>query len=251
MVHQPFRWASVTKMVTAWAVLVAVEEGTVDLDGPAGPPGATLRHLLAHASGLGQEGREPIGPPGQRRIYSNTGYRILVEVLEQRSGIGWMTYVRSAVLDPLGMAATTFLPDHPSGLAAAGLTGPVGDLLRFGLELADPRLIDPSTAREATGVQFPGLAGDLPGFAHMNEDDWGLGPEVRGTKFPHWTGANNSPQTYGHFGRSGSFLWVDPVAGVLAGGLANRPFSLWASRAWPRLADALLAESADVRASGN
>ncbi|HEX7443763.1 MAG TPA: serine hydrolase, partial [Acidimicrobiales bacterium] len=46
-------WASVTKLATALAVLVAVEEGTVDLDQPAGPPGSTVRHLLAHASGLG------------------------------------------------------------------------------------------------------------------------------------------------------------------------------------------------------
>ncbi len=47
-----FRFASVTKPVTALAVLVAAEEGTIDLDEPAGPPGSTVRHLLAHASGL-------------------------------------------------------------------------------------------------------------------------------------------------------------------------------------------------------
>src|SRR5688572_4654286 len=44
-----FRWASVTKPVTALALLVAAEEGTVDLDEPAGPPGFTVRYLLAHA----------------------------------------------------------------------------------------------------------------------------------------------------------------------------------------------------------
>ena len=52
-------WASVTKLLTGLALLVAVEEGTVDLDEPAGPPGSTLRHLLAHASGL---------PPDERNI---------------------------------------------------------------------------------------------------------------------------------------------------------------------------------------
>src|SRR6187455_2315281 len=45
-------WASVTKLVSALAVLIAVEHGLVRLDDPAGPPGSTLRHLLAHASGL-------------------------------------------------------------------------------------------------------------------------------------------------------------------------------------------------------
>src|SRR5687767_190463 len=54
-----FRWASVTKLATALAVLVAVEEGVVDLEEPAGPEGATVRHLLAHASGLPFDG----GPP--------------------------------------------------------------------------------------------------------------------------------------------------------------------------------------------
>src|SRR4249919_322084 len=60
--------ASVTKLVTALATLVAAEEGTVDLDEPGGPPGATVRHLLAHASGLPFEGETPIAVPGRRRI---------------------------------------------------------------------------------------------------------------------------------------------------------------------------------------
>src|SRR5262245_48394590 len=65
------RLASVSKPVTALATLVAAEEGVVDVDEPAGPPGSTVRHLLAHTSGLPFEGVEPIGRPGQRRIYSN------------------------------------------------------------------------------------------------------------------------------------------------------------------------------------
>ena len=47
-----FRLASVTKLLTAYATLIAVEEGAVDWDTPAGPPGSTVRHLAAHASGL-------------------------------------------------------------------------------------------------------------------------------------------------------------------------------------------------------
>src|SRR6267154_5405640 len=67
-----FEWASVTKLATAVTVLVACEEGIVDLDEPAGPPGSTVRHLLAHASGLPPDGTVPTAPPGSRRIYSNT-----------------------------------------------------------------------------------------------------------------------------------------------------------------------------------
>jgi CubicO group peptidase (beta-lactamase class C family) len=91
-------------------------------------------------------------------------------------------------------------------------------------------------------VHFPGLAGVLPGFQRFDPCDWGLGVEIRGSKQPHWTGPANSPATFGHFGRSGSFLWVDPVAGRACVGLADRPFGPWAARAWPVLADAVVAE---------
>jgi CubicO group peptidase (beta-lactamase class C family) len=47
----------------------------------------------------------------------------------------------------------------------------------------------------------------------MDPNDWGLGFELRDTKEPHWTGTRNSPRTYGHFGGSGSFLWLDPEPG--------------------------------------
>ena len=60
-----FPWASVTKLATAVAMLVAAEEGIVDLDEPAGPPGSTFRHLLAHASGLPFDHGAPIARPGR------------------------------------------------------------------------------------------------------------------------------------------------------------------------------------------
>src|SRR6266508_4888796 len=69
--EQELRWASVTKPVTALAALVALEEGTIDLDDPAGPPGSTVQHLLAHASGLPLNEGPPMTEPGRRRIYSN------------------------------------------------------------------------------------------------------------------------------------------------------------------------------------
>jgi CubicO group peptidase (beta-lactamase class C family) len=247
-VDRPYPWASVTKPITALAVLVAVEEGTLDLDEPAGPPGSTVRHLLAHASGLGPEGRTPLSAPGRRRIYSNAGFEWLATLLAERSGMPFSGYVTDGVLGPLAMADTR-LPDGAS--AASGLHGPLRDLQRLAHELLSPTLISVTTFETATSVAFPGLAGVLPGFGRFEPCDWGLGVEVRGTKHPHWTGDHNSPQTFGHFGQSGSFVWVDPVAGVACAGLAVRPFGPWAAEAWPRLADAVLADHARDRAAAD
>src|SRR5205823_2618795 len=80
------RIASVTKLITAYATLIAVEEGTVGLHDPAGPPGATVRHLLAHAAGYGFDGAMPIVRPGRRRIYSNTGIEVLAGHVATRAG---------------------------------------------------------------------------------------------------------------------------------------------------------------------
>ena len=237
-----YPWASVTKPATALAVLVAVEEGTLTLDQPAGPPGSTVRHLLAHTSGLGPEEGPPVEQPGRRRIYSNAGFVVLGRVVEEASGMPFADYLSAGVLEPLGMTATALADGPAPGAAAAGLVGPLVDLVALGREWARPTLVSASTWRDATSVQFAGLAGVLPGFGPSDPCDWGLGVEVRGAKRPHWTGPSNSPATYGHFGQSGSFLWVDPVAEVLCCGLADRPFGVWASRAWPALAEAVLAE---------
>jgi CubicO group peptidase (beta-lactamase class C family) len=232
------RWASVTKLVTAGAVLVAAEEGILDLDEPAGPPGSTIRHLLAHASGLPFEGSEPIARPGQRRIYSNSAYELLGSILEGRAGIGFDAYMRAAILDPCGVQETA-LEDTP----AAGLVGPLTDLAAFACALFAPPFIAPETFAEARAVAFPGLAGVIPGLGRFDPCDWGLGFELRNGKSPHWTGTRNSPETFGHFGGSGSFLWLDPSARVALVCLADLELDDWALEAWPPLSDAVLEEA--------
>jgi CubicO group peptidase (beta-lactamase class C family) len=82
-----FEWASVTKLVIALAVLVAVERDLVGLDDAAGPPGSTVRHLLAHTSGLAFDGDALLAPPGRRRIYSNAGFDMLGAVVAERTGL--------------------------------------------------------------------------------------------------------------------------------------------------------------------
>jgi CubicO group peptidase (beta-lactamase class C family) len=231
-----FPWASVTKLLTGLAILVALEEGTVDLDEPAGPPGATLRHLLAHASGLPVDGERPIAEPARRRIYSNTGIELAAGLLEQQAEMPFADYFAHAVAGPLGLVGRF------GGSPAHGYRGPLEDLLALGRELLRPSLVAPETLAEATTVQFPGLSGVLPGLGRMEPNDWGLTFELRDAKAPHWTGTRNSERTFGHFGASGTFLWVDPEVEVACGVLTDRRFGDWAKEAWPRFSDAVLAE---------
>jgi len=116
------------------------------------------------------------------------------------------------------------------------------DVLAFGRELLRPTLVAAETHAEMVSVQFPGIDGVLPDFGRFAPLDWGLGVEIKGGKKPHWSGEQTSPRTFGHFGGSGTFLWVDPVADIACAALTTRPFGDWAKLAWPQLSDAVLAE---------
>src|SRR5439155_2383999 len=167
---------------------------------------------------------------------SNRGLDLLAEYVATRTGDPFDAHARRTVLDPLGMSGTEL-----AGRGASGASGPLRDVLALGRELLVPTLV-PALMAEATAVAFPGLPGVLPGFGRQDHNDWGLGFEIRDGKRPHWTGTHNAPETFGHFGQSGSFLWVDPVAGLACAGLADRAFGDWAARCWPELADAVLDE---------
>ncbi|MCV7101922.1 serine hydrolase domain-containing protein [Mycobacterium palustre] len=237
-----FPLASVTKPLAARAVQVAVEEGVVELDTEAGPPGSTVRHLLAHASGLALESDRVLAPPGTRRVYSNYGFAVLARAVEEQSGIEFGRYLAEAVCEPLGMAATRLA----GGAAAAGFgaTSTVADLAAFAGDLLRPATVSPQLHAEATTVQFPGLDGVLPGYGTQRPNDWGLGFEIRDSKAPHWTGSRNSARTYGHFGQAGGFIWVDPELDLAVVALTDRDFGEWALRPWPAFSDAVIAEYA-------
>jgi CubicO group peptidase (beta-lactamase class C family) len=231
-----FRWASVTKLVTALAVLDAVEDGLIDLDEAAGPPGSTVRHLLAHASGLGFEGETVLARPGTRRIYSNPGYDLLGALVAERDGLAFEQTLGRRILGPLGMAGT-----HLVARPSEGLQGPLRDLAAFARELLHPTLVTRATLDDATTTAFPGLVGVLPGVGRFEPLDWGLGFELRDAKSPHWTGSRNSPATFGHFGGSGAFLWVDPALDRSLVCLTDRDFGPWSLAAWPPFSDAVVA----------
>jgi D-alanyl-D-alanine carboxypeptidase len=147
-----FEIGSVTKQMTAAAVMLLVEEGRVALDDPLSkylpdtPEGwghVTVRHLLTHTSGLrnytGLTGFElterltrdefikRLAPhplafrPGDQHSYGNTNYSLLGYVVEAASGQGYWQFVSARLFGPLGMRATTdrdprrLVPNRASG----------------------------------------------------------------------------------------------------------------------------------------
>jgi len=236
-VDRVFPLASVTKLLVAYAALIAQEEGAIEFGQPAGPPGSTIRHLLAHTSGLAFGEHKVVAEPGTRRLYSSAGFEVLADAVAEATGIEFPKYLSEAICEPLGMTGTAL-----TGPAGAGASSTCADLIHFAAELQAPTLIDPTTLAAATRVVFPGLNGVLPGLGHQRPNDWGLGFEIRDRKSPHWTGGSSSPETFGHFGQSGTFLWVDPKAGVAGIALTDRDFGDWARTAWPAFTDGVLAE---------
>ena len=242
---RPFLLASVTKPLFALAVLVAVEEGTMALDQPLGPEGSTVAHLLSHSSGLALEADStstaaivegPVfAPVGSRRIYSNYGFELLGQALAGASGLTADQYFHEAVVMPLGLGDTRL-----EGSPAHGAISTLADLVVVVGELLAPTVISAQTLERATAPYLPDLPGVLPGFGRQNPNPWGLGFEIKGTKSPHWTAGGNSRRTFGHFGRAGTFLWVDPDARIGAVGLSDREFGPWAAQAWPEFSQAVL-----------
>ena len=144
-------------------------------------------------------------------------------------------YVHAAVCVPLEIGL------DPRGDPASGMHACLEDVLAIGNELLRPTLVAHETLDEMTSVQFPGLAGVLPDYGRFDPLDWGLGVQLN-PPTPTWMGSRVSRRAYGHFGGSGTFLWVDPEAEVVCAALTDREFDEWAKEVWPRLSDAVMDE---------
>jgi CubicO group peptidase (beta-lactamase class C family) len=239
---RPFRLASLSKPMAAWATLVAVEEGVVALDDAVGQPGCTLRHLLAHAGGYPFEGATPVAAPERRRIYSNTGIELAADHVATRAAMPFDAYLAAAVFEPLAMTSAEL-----RGSPAHAVRASAAEVASFLAELQRPQLVHADTAADAFRTHWPDLAGIVPGVGRFDPCPWGLGFEVRGDKAPHWTGRTNSRATVGHFGGAGTMMWIDPAAGCGLVALTDRPFDDWsieAMRSWSTLSDAVVAEMA-------
>jgi CubicO group peptidase (beta-lactamase class C family) len=230
--------ASLAKPLAAATVLLEVQAGHASLDEPAGPTaeqGATLRHLLGHAAGLGFEDGERTMAPGARRIYSNWGYEVAAALVADRAGVPFADLLRERLTGPLGMHDTAL-----DGSPAHAVTSTVEDLARFVSELLAPTVLDATTHQLLTTAAYPELDGVLPGFGRQRPNGWSLGLEVRGAKDPHWSGTRLASQAVGHFGRTGSLLWADPTRQVGLATLSGRDFGDWARDAWPQLNDRVI-----------
>lgn len=230
-----YKLASVTKLLSTYAFLVALEEEAFALDDRAGPNGATVRHLMAHTSGYDFDSEAIKFQVGAKRGYSNTGFEKLAEYLQDKTEMSMTDYVCEAVFAPLRMNHTSIV-----GSCAKDGLSTAQDLAKFASELLTPTILTKETLENATRVHFDGLSGILPGYGRQNPNDWGLGFEIRSTKNPHWTGSNLPAQTFGHFGQSGTFLWVDPIHKLACVTLTDRPFGKWAVETWAAFNDAVL-----------
>ena len=83
----------------------------------------------------------------------------------------------------------------------------------------------------------------VPDLGSYDPNPWGLGFEIKGAKVPHWTAPGGSPRTFGHFGGSGTFLWVDPDARLACVVLTDREFGAWAPPLRADLSARVLAEA--------
>jgi len=228
--------ASVTKPLTAWGALVAVDRGLVDLDESAGPAGSTVLNLLDHTSGLPMEGSDPQKAPGERRIYSNAGFDALAAHVADAVGMDFADWMLREVTLPLGMEQTDV-----TGRPSAGAFSTIEDLLIFGREVLRPTLIPAALRDLALTVSHPGLRGIVPGYGSYPDNQWGLGFELKGVKSPHWLGDAFPPETAGHFGALGSFLFIDRSHDVAAAFLSGVPFGDEHKRIWPPLTEEIVA----------
>ncbi|HIW96317.1 MAG TPA: beta-lactamase family protein [Candidatus Corynebacterium gallistercoris] len=235
-----FRLASVSKLLTSYAVAMAVEEGafgfddTVKLENYEGDTPPTVRQLLAHAGGVAFGEWAQQKAPETRRIYSSAGYEMLAAFLEAKTGIGFADYCQEGLNEPLGMNVDF------SGSAGHGFSGSVDDLAAFAAEVLEPKLLAPETVAEMVSVQYGELGGVVPGYGMFKPCPWGLGFEIHGSKGAestadagkHWLAPSMPAEVAGHFGQSGTFLWVAPEHKLAAVVLTDRDFGDWAKPLW-------------------
>tara|TARA_R110000868_G_scaffold411617_1_gene706166 strand:- start:249011 stop:250801 length:1791 start_codon:yes stop_codon:yes gene_type:complete len=129
-----FEIASLTKIITACAVMSLVEEGKVGLDDsiaahlpgvPEDKRGITIRHLLTHTSGMPRFGPggggddlelavggylsgPPSSSPGEQSEYWNGGYALLAGIIERVSGETYQRFCERRVFEPAGITRSGF-----------------------------------------------------------------------------------------------------------------------------------------------
>lgn len=180
----------------------------------------------------------PTQPTYHHVQYSNLAYLILGALLEAVTGLpcaealaqtvlrplgirGWLGYnpdvVHAVIGDIRGTHRGTELETFNSpfwrslALPSGGLCTDAAGALTL-VQSFDPMhgFLSPERAEDATTDQTRGLAGGFLKPLWWEQSSWGLGPELRGNKSPHWVDASFPPHSYGHSGASGMIAWNDP-----------------------------------------
>lgn len=213
----------------------------------------------------------PAEMPGQRVQYSNIGYGLLGLVVERASGKPFNSALSELVLEPLGIEGYLGVEPPRSPAVLADIRGAhAGTELspynsRFWRSLGFPwgglvttakgalalvqafqgypaDFLHPETRLEAVRNQVGELGGGLVPPMYWKHCPWGLGPELRNAKQPHWSPPEAAPDSFGHSGASGCVAWCDPNSGVAWAILGARTAdSGWLLRRAPAIGAAILA----------
>jgi CubicO group peptidase (beta-lactamase class C family) len=239
----------------------------LDLSSEAAPYAAGLSW-----PGLAQACLEAFPERSPREIvqYSNIGYGLLGIVVERLTGLAFSQALAQLVLEPLGISGT--LGDEPPrqpariadvrgasagstiesfnssfwrslGFPWGGLvTTAAGALALVRAFLGLPGdFLRPETRELATRSQTGELAGGFLPPLFWERCPWGLGPDIRGEKQPHWV-PTGMPRSFGHSGASGCLAWADPATGIAWAMLGARTAdSGWLVRRGPALSASIIA----------
>ena len=209
-------------------------------------------------------------PPETRVQYSNVGYGLLAAIVERHTAKDFPAALTDLVLNPLGIEGYLGAepPRPPATVADARGEHAGGELEPFnsafwrslalpwgGLVTTIEGALSLVCAFEdaAQGFLSPKLRGEAV-ISHTGELNggfiapllwspcpWGLGPEVRGQKAPHWAPTEAGSDSYGHSGASGALAWAAPAHGVAWAILGTRAADNgWLLRRAPAIGAAIL-----------
>ena len=238
-----FRWASVTKLVTALATLVAVEEGVVDLDEPAGPEGRRSGICSPTPAGCrSTAGRRSRGRARGGSTRTRASRRSPSTSRHARR-------CRSPSISPRRCSGRSGWRPSCAARPARTFTARSATCSRSRASCSRRRSSRRRRSRRRRPSHFPGPRRRPARLRPLGPER--LGPRLRaqGREAPA-TGPGRSTRRArsATSAAAGTFLWVDPERALALGVLTDLEFGEWAKTAWPTLSDAVLSEGSPAGA---